>query len=181
MTLPSVVALQSQAESFLQAAKSAIRETGRLVGTFYQEKFDHRYHKIKTWAEQQFGEEDALTQAVTDWERWVKTVIEMRNAVDHPSDKPMGKLVTEDFRLVQADKGYAVSEPRWGLSGGQMRPIVQDMTEIIEGIIELGEEMLAGLFFKLKHDFPLSLYEIPAEERDPKCPIRLRVNWAQKD
>jgi hypothetical protein len=54
------------------------------------------------------------------------------------------------------------------------------MDDIIEGIIRLGEDILAGLFHKLKGNFPLVLYEIPAEERDPQCPKRLRVGLAHE-
>ena len=53
--------------------------------------------------------------------------------------------------------------------------MLPDMDAIIEGIIELGEEILAGLFYKLKHNFPLIICEIPVEQRNPCRPIRLRV------
>ena len=39
----------------------------------------------------------------------------------------------------------------------------------------------AELFYKLKDDFPLVIREIPVEERDPSCPIRLRVSLASQE
>ncbi len=104
----------------------------------------------------------------------------MRNAVDHPDEAPGGKLLTQNFNLSGTPAASELVDPTWGLSGGQpQRPIVAEMNEIVEGIIELGEEVLAGLFYKLKHNFPLVIYEIPAAERDPTCPTWLRVGFAQ--
>ena len=179
VTLPSVPDLQSRAESFLQSARLAIRETALLVKPFYGEKHDHRYHKLAAWAEKQFGVDDKFTQAIKDWEPWVKGIVDMRNAVDHPEEAPGGKLLTANFNLGGTPTAPELVDPTWGLSGQPQRPIVTEMTEIVERIIELGEDVLAGLFYKLKHNFPLVIYEIPAEERDPACPTRLRVGFAQ--
>jgi len=178
VTLPSVPDLQSRAESFLQSAKLAIRETALLVKPFYGEKHDHRYHRLAAWAEKQFGPDDNFTQAIKEWGPWVKRIIDMRNAVDHPDEKPGGKLIAADFNLSGTPAAPELVDPAWGLSGQPQRPVVAGMDEVIEGIIELGEEVLTGLFYKLKYNFPLIIYEIPAEERDPACPTRLRIGFA---
>src|SRR5258708_27220202 len=176
VTLPSVVDLQSRAESCLQSAKLAIRETAHLVQPFYGAKLDHKFHKFAAWAERQFGQNDMMTQAVRSWEPWVKRIVDMRNAVDHPSDEPGGKkLNTQNFSLTGTRDAPDLGEPTWGLVGEPESPLLSDMTTIIERIIELGEDILAGLFYKLKHNFPLVIYEIPVEQRNPSCPIRLRV------
>lgn len=178
--LPNVADLQSCAEAFLQAAKLAIRETARLVKPFYGVSHDHRFQKFASWAERKFGATDSFAQALRKWEPWVKHIIDMRNAVDHPSGEPGGKLLTENFKLSGSPEHLSLVDPTWCLSGSPKKPILPDMESIIEGIIELGEEIIAALFQKLKHDFPLVLYEIPVEQRDPSCPIRLRVGWAPK-
>lgn len=178
ITLPSVPDLQSRAESFLQSAKLAIRETAQLVRPFYGENLDHRFHRLARWSAKQFGAGDTFTKAIRDWEPWVKNVVDMRNAVDHPDDKPAGRLITENFRLGGTPEAPELVDPAWGLSGQPQQPLVEEMSELIEEIIELGEEILAGLFHKLKHNLPLVIYEIPAAERDPSCPIRLRVGFA---
>ena len=178
VTLPSVPNLQSRAESFLQSTKLAIRETALLVKPFYGEKLDHRFHRFAAWSETQFGPDDAFTQAVRKWEPWVKNVVDMRNAVDHPDDKPGGRLTTQNFALGGTPEAPRLINPTWGLSGHPQQLIITEMSELIEGGIELGEEILAGLFYKLKHNFSLVIYEIPAEERDPSCPIRLRVGFS---
>lgn len=175
VTLPSIVDLQSRAESFLQSAKLAIAETARLVKPFYGIALDHRYHRFLAWASKEFGKDDAFARAVANWEPWVKNIVDMRNAVDHPSDGPGEKLTTQNFNLASTNEHYTLVEPTWGLSNRPQTPIVADMSAVIDGVIELGEEVLAALFMKLKGAFRILLYEIPAEERDPKCPKRLRV------
>src|SRR5262249_22420865 len=87
VTLPSVQDLQSRAESFLQSAKLAIRQTALLVKPFYGAKHDHRYHKFATWSEKQFGTDDRFTLAIREWEPWVKSIVDMRNVVDHPTTR----------------------------------------------------------------------------------------------
>lgn len=179
VTLPSAPDLQSRAESFLQSAKLAIGQTALLIKPFYGEKHDHRYHKLAAWSEKKFGADDKFTWAIREWEPWVKSIVDMRNAADHPDDTPGGKLLTQNFNFRGTQDVGELVDPTWGFSGEPQLPIVGDMKEIVEGIIELGEEVLAGLFDKLKLNFPLAVYEIPAEERDPACPIRLRVWFAQ--
>jgi hypothetical protein len=180
VTLPGVPDLQSRAESFLQSAKLAIRETARLVEPFFGGTHDHRYQKLDTWAEQRFGADDEFTLAIRDWEPWVKSVVNMRNAVDHPRSSPGGELITTDFTLAGTPPALELIDPTWGLSGDSQRAIVPELDEIVEGILRLGEVILAGLFHKLKGNFPVAIYEIPVEERDPECPKRLRVGLARE-
>jgi len=112
---------------------------------------------------------------IQDWEPWVKEIIRMRNAVDHPEDKKGGKLVVHNFRLGAPPQELSVIEPMWGLSDGPESGIRADMDTIIESIIQLGESILAGLFYQFKPAFPLVIFEIPEKDRDPKFPKRLRV------
>jgi len=181
VTLPSVPDLQSKAESFLQSVKLAIRETAGQVEPFYRRKLDHKFQEFAAWAERQFGPDDRFTRAVRSWEPWVKRVVTMRNAVDHPEDKPGLKLLTQNFRLSGTPDAPALADPTWGLLGETQSPILADMGEIIERTIELGEDVLTELFYKLKDDSPLVIREIPVEERDPACPIRLRVSLASHE
>ena len=179
VSLPGVADLQSNAESFLQSAKLAIRETAGLIEPFYKARHDHRFKKLAAWAEKQFGKENTFTQVIRKWEPWVKLIVDMRNAVDHPTDGPGGKLLTQNFRLFETREKPILINPTWGLSGKPELPILQDMDSVIEGIIELGEDILVSLFYNLKHEFALVICEIPAEQRDPSCPFRLRVTLPQ--
>lgn len=64
------------------------------------------------------------------------------HARDHPDDKPGGKLMTANFNLGGSPAAPELVDPTWGLSGQPQRPVVAEMEEVIEGIIELGEEVL---------------------------------------
>ena len=92
----------------------------------------------------------------------------MRNAVDHPRSSPGGELIAADFTLTGTSPALELIDPTWGLSGDPQRAIVPEMDAIIEESIRLGEDILAGLFHKLKGTFPLALYELPVEARDPE-------------
>lgn len=175
VTLPSVTELESQAESFLQAAKLAIQECAKVLGVFFDKSFDYRFHKIAKWFQKALGVDDLLTKCVISWEPWVKRIVDMRNAVDHPQDKPGGKLITYDFQLLRNDVDHDVCEPLWALSGESPRLILTDLDTIIEGIIRLSEDILTACLLKNRGRFPLYVYEIPENERDKSCPIRLRT------
>jgi hypothetical protein len=172
--LPGVTDLQGNAESFLQSAKLAIRHTAELVGPFYGTTQDHRFHKFAAWADKNFGSNDTFAQSMRDWEPWVARIVAMRNAVEHPKKGPKGRLVVANFRF-NTQPDAALIEPSWGLSGEAESLLAEDMSAIIEGCLQLGEEIIAQLFYKQKLGFPLAISVIPEEERDPRCPKRHRV------
>lgn len=175
INLPGVPDLHSNAEAFLQSAKLAIRECAQLLHPFHGVKYDHRFHKLAAWSEETFGLEDQLTKVVKAWEPWVKHIVTMRNAVDHPTDAVGGKLFTFDFRVAGTRDEPKFVVPVWGLTGGEEWDIRGDMQSIVEGGIELGEDVLVALFEKHKFMDGLFVYEIAKEQRDPNFPKRLRV------
>ena len=175
ISLPGVPDLHSNAEAFLQSAKLAMRECAHLVEPFHGAKHDHRFHKLSAWAEESFGPEDQLTKVAKAWEPWVKHIVTMRNAVDHPSDADGGKLFTHNFRVAGTKDSPQFIAPVWGLTGGPEWDLKGDMQAMIEGGIELGEDILVALFEKHKLNDRLYVYEVPKESRDPSFPKRLRV------
>lgn len=173
--LPSVPDLETDAQSFLQAAKLAIGETARLTESFYKVKRDHKFHAFARWALSQFGPDDDFTRMVSEAEPWVQEIVNLRNAVDHPKDEPRGRLHVYNFRMAVQPSGVLL-EPAWALTGEPETPIVADMAAITEGIIQLGEAVLVAMFHKFKPAVPdLVVYEIPEADRDPRFPKRLRV------
>ena len=56
-----------------------------------------------------------------------------------------------------------------------MQPMLIEMDNIIEGIIQLHEHLLSVVFEDLKSAPFVVLNEIPISERDPTCPIRIRI------
>jgi hypothetical protein len=84
VAVPGVGDLQSRAESFVQSLKLGVAETGNLPGPFYGVSFSHYYHRFGAWSLDLFGPDDEFTKMVQSWEPFVKRVLDMRNAVDHP-------------------------------------------------------------------------------------------------
>jgi len=179
VSLPGIADLHSISEGFLQSSKLAIRETAQLVNPFYAAPHDHRFHKFASWSATTFGMDDQFTQIITQWEPWVKRIVGMRNAVDHPAQKPGRRLVTHNFRMENNSGKPSLIEPTWGVSGGPNSTMLADMEAIIEGVIELGEDLLVGLLYKFKGGLPIVVYEVPMKERDTSCPMRLRVGLSE--
>ena len=175
ISLPGVDDLQSKSETFIQSAKLAVAETGNLTKPFYDIGFGHKYHSFFGWAKDEFGVTDDFAMLVGTWEPYAKRIVDMRNAVDHPSESPAGRLVTTNFDITHGATGPALVDPRWGLTGEPLRPVLPDFDAIIEKTIVLGENVLVRLFYKLKGNAPLEILEIPVHQRDPGNPRRLTV------
>jgi hypothetical protein len=177
ISLPGICELQSKSETFLQSAKLAIAETGNLIKPFYGVGFGHKYHKFSAWSKTQFGESDDFAKVVESWEPYVKWIVDMRNAVDHPSESAGGRLVTTNFDIAHGATGTEIVDPQWGLAGEPLRPVLTDFETIVEETIVLGEDVLTRLFYKLKGSTSIELREIPIHHRDPANPRRLTVGF----
>ncbi len=177
---PSIPDLDSKAESFLQAAKLAIAQATRLTEPFYDQDFGHQLHKMEKWVTEKFGKDHPLVQFAQGWQPWVKEILLMRDAVDHPKKKPRGRLHVRNFFVENRQGQLVLFAPQWWLEGDAMQPITENMGNIIEGVIQLHEHLLIVIFNDLKMNFPLAMYEIPIEQRNPICPIRLKVSLSDK-
>jgi hypothetical protein len=130
---------------------------------------------MASWATSKYGDQHPLVQFARSWEPWAKEVLALRDAVDHPSNKPRGRLHVRNFFVDERQDGLVLSEPQWWLDGEPMQPMSESMGHVIEGVIQLQEDLLAVLFHEFKPDFPLVLQEIPIEQRNRNCPMRLRL------
>jgi len=175
--LPSVPDVETLAESYLQAAKLSVAYAIRIINPFFSTDFDHRLHQVVNWAKETFGEEDPLYEVTAAWQPFVKRVVDMRNAVDHPMDKPGGRLHISNFRLQFVDSNPILVEPSWNLTGENALPIVTEMQRANDALILLGEDLLVTSLLKSEPNSPLYIYEIPESERDAALPLRLRVGF----
>jgi hypothetical protein len=175
ISLPGIGDLTSRTENFLQASKLAIRETGAVINPFFGTTFDHRFHLIVRWAESTWPEGDQLRLCVTHYEPLLKQIVQMRNAVDHPTGASQ-RLIVHNFRALPAPEAATLLDPAWGLSDDTLVPIVEDMQEIIEFILRASEDLLSLCLMKHRGAFPVFIHEVPESERDPACPFRLRVS-----
>jgi len=170
--LPSVGALQNDVEMFLYHAKLALRDTGGLFAALHDERFDHRYHKARSWSAREFGPDAPLTQLLDDDAGWIKRVLALRNAVEHPNT---ARLHVRDFHLAIEDGRKVVAPPVWRVGDEQAVSIAEDMQAIEHNLLTFYEELLCALLETRPHPLSPVICEIPDEERDPAMPMRYRV------
>ena len=173
MELPGVRDLRTRVEGFLYNVKGALREIARVFGPFYGQNFNHKFQKIRQWAESTYGADDALTKSLNADAAWIERVIGMRNAVDHPGSGD-GTLFVEDFKVVRVNP-LGVTEPSWWRDAESASPIADEMSVIMDNLLTLFEEFVVDGLMRLFPDGPLVIYEVPEAERDPKMPVRFRV------
>jgi hypothetical protein len=174
-TLPGVGDLQSKGDTFLQSAKLAIAATGDMTDPFYGKGFGHKYHQYAAWAKEKFSAADTFTTSVEGAVPFVKRIVQMRNAVDHPRSEPGAPMIYVNFDIGLIDGKPALIAPGWSLTGETQRPMLDDFDRVIESIITLGEQILINLFEKFRMAPMIVLAEIPVEKRRADNPIRLMV------
>ncbi len=175
--LPAVVDLRLRVESFLYAAKGALRDIGALFGPFYGKNFDHKFQRVREWLQEAFGAQDQLLATLTADAPWIEQILNMRNAVDHPGTPSI--LRVENFKLIALPPRPEVTEPTWRLDDGAKTPIANDMPILIDNLLTLFEGILTDGLMRLQPNGPFVICEVPEGERDPAMPIRLRVGLAK--
>ena len=176
--VPQIIRLEQRVEQFLYCAKSALRDLAKIFGVFFDKEFSEaRYDKVYAWAKKQFGDDSELTKIIKqDHDLWIKQVVNMRNAVEHPGGHP-GHLHIYNFELLpESHPEYPkIEEPLWHLNNEPKFSIAKDLLTFVSSILELSEDLLV-ICMKMT-DLPemFQVVEIPEEERKPECAIRLRV------
>ena len=179
--LPSVGALESDVETFLYKAKLALRDTGGLFKPLLDQHFEHHYHKARAWSAKEFGPDAPLTRLLVAHAGWIKRVVDLRNAVEHPNTA--GRLHVRDFHLAIEDERKVVAPPVWWVDEEQPSSIAEDMEAIERNLLTFYERLLCVLLetrletrpHPLSRSFPPVICEIPDQERDPAMPMRYRV------
>ncbi len=176
VTVPTVLSLESQSETFLYNAKASLREIVKIINLFYHTAFNSpRYDKVDNWASKELGENDELSQLIKqDHCLWIKDIIDRRNAVEHPTGK-LGPMRIQNTQIARLDEGIKLIEPLWALGDGKFSSILQDMYVFINNFLEFAEDLLVLILKKQKCAVPVLFVEIPENKRDPEMPIRLRV------
>ena len=158
----------------LYNVKSALREIAGIFQPLYSQTFDHRFQKIRQWAESTYGATDTLTKLLVSDAAWIERVIKMRNAVDHPGSGD-GTLHVENFKLVSPDPPIQVADPTWWRDGEQPSPVASDMAVINDNLLTLFEDLLCDGLLRVAPTGPITIYELPAAQRDPSMPVRFKV------
>jgi hypothetical protein len=182
--VPHVIGLQGIAEGFLYEAKNYLRDLLNLfrivygckltdAGAFTNLKGDGD-SEIVTWAASTFGLDGDLTKLLRTEQEWVAEPIRMRNAVEHPGGLS-GTLTLNNIRI-DPNQPDSYIPPTWARTGRPDSNIVKDMDCGLDNMLTLAEDLLVSVVMdKSKSKKLITVFEIPSEDRDPKCPIRLRV------
>jgi hypothetical protein len=174
---PAVIDLRNMCENFLYQAKSTLRDLLGLFKIFYNKEFtEARYDKVYEWAKEQFGKNEDLYKILKqDNNTWIKRFIFMRNAVEHPNGR--SQLTINNIKFLNRNEPPYFNAPTWQLNNERESPILPDMATFIDNALELCEDILVMLLEKLpKGDVPLVFVQIPEEQRNSDCPVRLIVS-----
>ncbi len=188
-SIPFVIDLQMNAESFLLASKPYIRDLVKAINLLFGAKLpvDAKVFWDKTgagnsdivkWATAEFGKDHPITKMFADDDGWIAEMIKKRNAVEHPEDKN-GTLVIENYRF----KNGRVLPPSWYRDGSKNpnpSDIFADIATMRENMLTLGEDIVALALDHKGLSKVLRIVEIPVEKRDPKVPKRLQIGLSKE-
>lgn len=168
--LPQIPNLQEDATLFITSAKRALQHIAEVLNQFYgttinNARFDIGRKQLRALNPSPQDQIECLEFFAPKIER----VLNLRNAQDHIPKE----TVIEDFHLT-AD---AIQPPTWKVRNEPEVPMLAEMTELISALIELAEfSFFHGLMYNLDSPGPFAyqLTQVPEENRNKDCPIRLR-------
>ena len=124
--------------------KSALREIAGLFSSFFGEQFSEaRYDKIHKWCVQQYGAKDDLSKLIEqDHELWIKQIVRMRNAVEHPGGYA-GHLHVHNFETLFFEGNHATQliESTWHLNDEPQAAISHDLIVCVSNALEFVEDL----------------------------------------
>jgi hypothetical protein len=183
-SLPYLIGLQEDSESFLLASKNYLRELVRVINIAFDAKMEidsavfwdksgSSESKLYRWAETRFGAENSLSKMLRRDSQWIAELVRMRNAVEHPGGKS-GTLIFRNFE----QHGPKVMPPSWQREPNETShrsPVISDIEVAVSNLLELAEDLLAEAVMKTAKWDQITIAEIPESNRDPSAPVRLAV------
>ena len=180
--VPHIIGLQKIAEGFLYDAKNYLRDLLAFFRILYDCKLNEASafadlrgkgeSEIVKWAASKFGNDHELTRLLRSEDAWCAELIRKRNAVEHPGEKS-GSLTVENIRRSPDPDRYI--PPTWIRTGSEESSILKDMDTCLDNMLTLAEDLLAFAVLDKSKFKQIAIRQIPVEDRDPKCPVRLRV------
>lgn len=175
-TLPAILDLEHRVEAFLYNAKSVLRDLTQVFLILFDKNFKRkaRFDEVLKWGKDTFGNEDEYVEMLEKDQKWIKRIVDMRNAVEHPGDHA-GSLLIDNFTSIEQEQEILFIEPRWQFNDREKIPIIQEMNVIVSDLLTFCEETLIINIERFKKPFPIKIVEIPEAERDPACPVRFKA------
>lgn len=173
---PQIPELERLATNFIAAAKRAAQATGEVFNEFFRPvkpvKNGNFLYAIKHL--------EAHTHPNQDYLKWllkaspvVKTIVDLRNAQEHPTEER--RTLIENIHVTP--DGFV--GPTWRLTPGAPRSILPEMNRTLRFLVQFAElSFLFGFMENVNLPMPVRTVEIPAEMRDPNCPIKYAVEFA---
>ncbi|MBU1706122.1 MAG: hypothetical protein ABIJ25_01655 [Pseudomonadota bacterium] len=177
-TVPQVMNLSETCENYLYNAKSCLRDLAGIFESLFGQVFtEARYDRIYEWSKGKFGDKDSLTAIIKqDHDLWIKKIVAMRNAVEHPGGYA-GYLHIHNIEVGTdpKTKNPLLVPPAWHLNDEPRAAVLTDFETFITNLLEFAEDLFILSLEKFNKKFPIVVVQIPEAERDPKCPVRLRM------
>jgi len=182
-TVPHVIGLQEEVESFLFAAKTYLREVARLLNNLFQANladdsaifWDPKGgdSRVAVWAQRRFGANHGTTKMLASEADWISEIIRKRNAVEHPEGKS-GTLKITNFEA----RAEGVLPPLWAREGSDdalPSDIYKDIPIMMDNLLTMAEDLLVDAIHA-NPLFPQIIFaRIPEEKRNPEAPVRINA------
>jgi hypothetical protein len=179
--LPQIMGIEGEVETFLYEAKNILRTLLNVINiafdmkfkeasAFYDTKGDRR-GKVVVWATKELGPDHNFTKMLITEQPWVADLIQRRNAVEHPGELS-GWLHIDNITLHASGK---MIPPLWRRNDGPGYNLIADLETGLINLCTFAEDVLVEV---VRHTFKspvLGFFEIPVAERDPECPVRIKV------
>lgn len=182
-TIPHVIGLQEEVESFLFAAKTYLREVARLLNKLFQADLKNdssifwdpkgRESDVAIWAKRHFGEDHETAKMLASEADWIGEVIRSRNAIEHPEGWS-GTLIINNFEA----RPEGIVPPSWARQGAQAKApsdLYNDIQITLDNLLTFAEDLLVDAV-RANPVFPqIIIVHIPEAERNKDVPIRYDV------
>lgn len=181
-TVPHIIGLQHEAETFLYEAKNFLRDVTRVLNAAFGTNFGEASQfcdvrasgdgEITLWAAKKFGPNDALTKFFKHHQSWIVELIRMRNAVEHPHGYS-GVLHIRNFELMTDG---LIRPPVWYRNSDEPAQLIEGMAGLCEQMLVFAEELVALIVDRNLAARVFQIYEISKDQRNPTCPRRFVVS-----
>ncbi|MGE4489212.1 MAG: hypothetical protein AB7E95_06695 [Kiritimatiellales bacterium] len=175
--LPIVEYLDIEFRSFANEVRRALSVVSDLFSPLTgKDKFGQgHFHEAQMWAEKTQGATSLLAQMLRGDQRWIKTWIDIRIAIEHPkkdtfvetmnfSLEPDGTITLPTWRFVHPN--YDMARPQ---------NLLDVMNICIENILNFYEDLLITLLDgHLPSSIKITFETIPEKDRDKDLPVRYR-------
>jgi len=178
--LPIVEYFDIEFISFVNETRRALSTISELFPVLTQKDFTGgKFDKALKWAEEEKGPDSVLAQMLRDDQRWIKTWIDIRIAIEHPKKDKF--VETLNFSL-QPDR--IVRLPTWRFvhpDYDMARPqnLLTVLDTCIDNLLKFYEDLQFVLIDgHLPPTIKIFWEIIPEADRDPKLPFRYNFHSA---